>query len=118
MPGKVLANHGIVQRDADGYRLNIDVKSLSPENRNELIRLFFDLFEPERRAINQLIDTIRPDITKKDASVQGFNIGTNCGDTSGQTVAHAHVHLIPCRQGDVQDPRGGVRWVIPGKAVL
>ena len=77
---------------------------------------FFDLFEPERRAINQLLDELRAEIMKKDASVSGFNIGMNNGDTAGQTVGHAHVHLIPRRQGDVQDPRGGVRGVIPGKA--
>ena len=77
---------------------------------------FFDLFEPERRAINQLLDEIRAEIMKKDALVSGFNIGMNSGDTAGQTIGHAHVHLIPRRQGDVQDPRGGVRGVIPGKA--
>jgi diadenosine tetraphosphate (Ap4A) HIT family hydrolase len=54
---------------------------------------------------------------RKDASVSGFNIGINNGDTAGQTVDHAHVHLIPRRQGDVKDPRGGVRGVIPGKAI-
>ena len=77
---------------------------------------FFDLFEPERRAINQLLDGLRAEIMKKDPSVSGFNIGMNNGDTAGQTISHAHVHLIPRRQGDVQDPRGGVRGVIPGKA--
>lgn len=77
---------------------------------------FFDLFEPERRAINQLLDGLRAGITKKDPSVSGFNIGMNSGDAAGQTIGHAHVHLIPRRQGDVQDPRGGVRGVIPGKA--
>src|SRR6516165_9440685 len=66
---------------------------------------FFDLFEPERRAINQLLDEVRTDIMKKDASVTGFNIGINSGNTAGQTVDHAHVHLIPRRSGDVQDPR-------------
>ena len=77
---------------------------------------FFDLFEPERRAINQLLSGLRVEIMKKDASVSGFNIGMNNGDAAGQTIGHAHVHLIPRRQGDVQDPRGGVRGVIPGKA--
>ena len=76
---------------------------------------FFDLFEPERRAINQLLDGLRAEITKKDP-VGGFNIGINSGDVTGQTIGHAHVHLIPRRQGDVKDPRGGVRGVIPGKA--
>jgi ATP adenylyltransferase len=78
---------------------------------------FFDLFEPERRAINQLLDELRKEMMNKDDSVSGFNIGMNKGDIAGQTVAHAHVHLIPRRQGDVQDPRGGVRGVIPGKAI-
>jgi ATP adenylyltransferase len=78
---------------------------------------FFDLFEPERRAINQLLSGLRVEIMSKDASVSGFNIGMNNGDTAGQTISHAHVHLIPRRDGDVQDPRGGVRGVIPGKAV-
>jgi ATP adenylyltransferase len=77
---------------------------------------FFDLFEPEKRAINQLLDALRVEIMKKDASVSGFNIGMNSGDAAGQTIGHAHVHLIPRRQGDVPDPRGGVRCVIPGKA--
>jgi diadenosine tetraphosphate (Ap4A) HIT family hydrolase/5-methylcytosine-specific restriction endonuclease McrA len=78
---------------------------------------FFDLFEPERRAINQLLVDLRAEVTSKDASVRGFNIGINNGDTAGQTVGHAHIHLIPRRLGDVQDPTGGIRAVIPGKAI-
>jgi diadenosine tetraphosphate (Ap4A) HIT family hydrolase len=77
---------------------------------------FFDLYDPERRAISKLLDKVRDGIVKKDSSVSGFNIGINNGYTAGQTVGHAHVHLIPRRQGDVQDPTGGVRGVIPGKA--
>ena len=77
---------------------------------------FFDLFEPERRSINRLLVGLRAEIVTKDASVTGFNIGINSGNTAGQTVDHAHVHLIPRRPGDVQDPRGGIRGVIPGKA--
>ncbi len=46
----------------------------------------------------------------------GFNIGVNDGRAAGQTIAHAHVHVIPRYAGDVSDPRGGIRWVIPGKA--
>jgi diadenosine tetraphosphate (Ap4A) HIT family hydrolase len=43
----------------------------------------------------------------------GFNIGVNDGEAAGQTIAHAHVHIIPRYAGDVSDPRGGIRWVIP-----
>jgi diadenosine tetraphosphate (Ap4A) HIT family hydrolase len=46
----------------------------------------------------------------------GFNVGVNEGLAAGQTVPHAHIHVIPRRHGDVADPRGGVRWVIPAKA--
>ena len=46
----------------------------------------------------------------------GYNIGVNVGASAGQTVGHAHVHLIPRYQGDSADPRGGVRWVLPAKA--
>ena len=45
----------------------------------------------------------------------GFNIGMNCEESAGQTVFHAHIHLIPRRDGDTPHPRGGVRGVIPGK---
>ena len=48
-------------------------------------------------------------------SIDGFNIGMNCGETAGQTIFHCHVHLIPRRKGDVENPRGGVRHIIAGK---
>jgi diadenosine tetraphosphate (Ap4A) HIT family hydrolase len=47
----------------------------------------------------------------------GWNLGVNVGVAGGQTVMHVHVHLIPRRAGDVADPRGGVRWVVPERAV-
>jgi diadenosine tetraphosphate (Ap4A) HIT family hydrolase len=50
------------------------------------------------------------------SGVDGVNVGLNSGVAAGQTVDHAHVHVIPRRTGDVADPRGGVRWVIPGRA--
>jgi len=77
---------------------------------------FFDLYEPERRAMNLLLDEVRTQIEGADPSVTGFNIGMNCGGDAGQTVSHAHIHLIPRRHGDVEEPRGGVRGVIPGRA--
>ena len=46
----------------------------------------------------------------------GYNIGFNVGEAGGQTVFHLHIHVIPRYAGDVEDPRGGVRKVIPGKA--
>lgn len=77
---------------------------------------YFELFEPERRAISLLLDRVRLSVLDSDKSVDGFNIGMNCGEVAGQTIMHCHVHLIPRRRGDVEQPRGGVRGVIPGKS--
>jgi diadenosine tetraphosphate (Ap4A) HIT family hydrolase len=52
-----------------------------------------------------------------DRRPDGYNIGINVGVAAGQTVAHAHLHVIPRYQGDVADARGGIRWVIPARAV-
>ena len=52
-------------------------------------------------------------IFKQDSSVKGFNIGTNAGKSAGQSIMHCHIHLIPRRDGDVENPQGGVRSVIP-----
>ena len=73
---------------------------------------YFDLHQPELNAINQLLQELKSDIVKEDDTVTGFNIGINAGESAGQTVFHCHVHLIPRRVGDVDDPRGGVRGVI------
>ena len=53
---------------------------------------------------------------QEDLQPDGFNIGLNDGEAAGQTILHAHIHVIPRRNGDVGDPRGGVRWIIPEKA--
>jgi diadenosine tetraphosphate (Ap4A) HIT family hydrolase len=52
-----------------------------------------------------------------EVSTAGFNVGVNDGIAAGQTVMHGHVHVIPRSDGDVADPRGGIRWVVPDKAV-
>jgi diadenosine tetraphosphate (Ap4A) HIT family hydrolase len=75
----------------------------------------FDLSRPETNAYNELLRTAKRDIEKTDPKVAGFNVGFNYGEASGQTVKHCHLHLIPRRVGDVDNPAGGVRNVIPGK---
>ena len=77
---------------------------------------YFDLEAVEKSAIDELLDEARIEILRHDATVAGFNIGANVGMAAGQTIFHCHVHLIPRRRGDVANPRGGVRAVIPGKA--
>ena len=77
---------------------------------------YFDLVPGEDSAVRHLLSSLRQEIEAADAAVEGFNIGINVGEAAGQTIFHCHVHLIPRRRGDVANPRGGVRAVIPGKA--
>jgi len=70
---------------------------------------YFDLHQPERSAIDQLLLDRKQAIEAEDATVTGLNVGMNCGRDAGQTISHAHVHLIPRRKGDVGNPDGGKR---------
>ena len=79
------------------------------------IKDYFDLTNEELLACNNLIKIVKNEITNKDKSVKGFNLGTNIGKVSGQSIHHCHFHLIPRREGDVENPQGGVRSVIPNK---
>jgi diadenosine tetraphosphate (Ap4A) HIT family hydrolase len=76
---------------------------------------FFELEAAERAEMFGLLDQCREKVLKQRAP-DGFNIGLNEGLAAGQTVMHTHLHLIPRYRGDLPDPRGGVRWVMPGKA--
>ena len=69
----------------------------------------------EIQACNELIVETKNQILKEDPAVKGFNIGTNVGKVAGQSIMHCHIHLIPRREGDVENPQGGVRSVIPLK---
>ena len=74
----------------------------------------FELNEEEWGAVWSMVGVVRRELAEEEVP-DGFNIGVNDGTAAGQTIAHAHVHVIPRRTGDVEDPRGGVRWVIPAK---
>jgi diadenosine tetraphosphate (Ap4A) HIT family hydrolase len=75
----------------------------------------FDLPDEEQAALWRLVALVRSKLVSE-LHPDGFNVGVNDGPAAGQTVLHAHVHVIPRRAGDVADPRGGVRWVVPAKA--
>jgi len=76
------------------------------------------LFDLPVEAQTELWETVRPvrEILIERFKPDGFNIGVNDGTAAGQTVAHAHVHILPRYLHDVPDPRGGIRWIIPPKA--
>ncbi|WP_229727586.1 HIT family protein [Sporolactobacillus putidus] len=80
------------------------------------IETYFDLSQEEKGAIDKLIVKGKLLLDKK-YSPDGYNIGTNCGFVAGQTIFHCHIHLIPRYKGDVENPQGGVRGVIPEKCI-
>jgi len=79
------------------------------------VKDYFDLTNEEVIACNELIKDVKKEIELKDSTVKGFNVGTNSGKASGQSIMHCHIHLIPRRVGDVENPQGGVRSVIASK---
>ena len=103
-------DHTFVIRDAfpvtEGHTLFIPKRHVAD---------YFDLNPNEKSDIQELLQKHKAMIEVNDESVDGFNIGINVGATAGQTVFHVHVHLIPRRIGDVDNPKGGVRGVIPAK---
>ena len=76
---------------------------------------YFELSQPELNAIHRLVHELKSQLMNHDPSITGFNIGFNSGKDAGQTIFHCHMHLIPRRKGDVQNPKGGIRNTIPGK---
>ena len=73
------------------------------------------LNDKEILACDDLIKKLQQKISLEDSTVKGFNVGTNSGKVAGQSIFHCHIHVIPRREGDVENPQGGVRSVIPSK---
>ena len=96
----------------DSYPVSKDHCLIIPKRH---IKDYFELSEEELIACDKLIKIVKDEIISKDDSVKGFNLGTNVGKVSGQSIFHCHFHLIPRRYGDVENPQGGVRSVIPSK---
>lgn len=76
---------------------------------------FFELRPAEQAAMLSLLARARADLEREFAP-DGYTLGINDGAAAGQTVPHVHLHLIPRHRGDADDPRGGIRWVLPAKA--
>jgi diadenosine tetraphosphate (Ap4A) HIT family hydrolase len=97
----------------DGYPLAEGHTLVVPR---EHVASLFDLGVDEQMAVWRLVADVRSALARR-FGPDGFNVGLNDGQAAGQTVSHAHVHVVPRYSGDVPDPRGGVRWIIPKKAV-
>ena len=97
----------------DGFPLSPGHSLIIPKRH---VGSFFEITTAEKIAILNLIDLAK-NVVSTEHLPNAYNIGVNDGPAAGQTVPHLHVHLIPRYINDVKDPRGGVRWVIPEKAV-
>jgi diadenosine tetraphosphate (Ap4A) HIT family hydrolase len=107
----LLSNHiGWVIRDA--YPVSPGHTLVIPKRH---VGSFFDLTDDERNGLMALLAQAQAGLAAECAPA-GYNVGINDGAAAGQTVPHLHIHLIPRFEGDLPDPRGGVRWVIPHKA--
>ncbi len=95
----------------DAFPVSIGHTLIIPRRHVESI---LDLSEDEYEACFQLVREAAMGIGKQ-FETTALNIGVNCGAAAGQTIEHAHIHVIPRRKGDVENPRGGVRHVIPSK---
>lgn len=109
---RIIAENNLAYAIRDGFPVT-DGHTLFIPKRH--VSDYFGLVQSEVNAINMLIQEQRTLLMTSDSSIEGFNIGMNCGEVSGQTVFHCHVHLIPRRRGDVANPRGGVRHIIADK---
>lgn len=76
---------------------------------------YFDTTPEERLALAEGLDVAKAAV-EREYSPDAFNIGINDAPAAGQTVPHCHIHLIPRYKGDVEDPRGGIRWMLPERA--
>ena len=103
-------DHAVVIRDgfpvSEGHTLVIPKRHVSS---------WFETHAIEKAAILQAMDESKLQLDEQHAP-DGYNVGINDGEAAGQTVHHLHVHLIPRYKGDSDDPRGGVRWIMPDKA--
>jgi len=76
---------------------------------------FFDLHDNELDDLGKVLKKQRQLLLSLDKEITGFNVGVNAGVDAGQSIMHCHIHLIPRRKGDMDNPKGGVRGVIPSK---
>lgn len=109
---RIVAQNDLAMVIRDGFPVSPGHTLLIPKRH---VGSFFDLAEAEVQAMMTLLKKAKADLDKE-FNPESYNIGVNDGPQAGQTVPHVHMHLIPRYEGDVKDPRGGVRWLIPEKA--
>jgi diadenosine tetraphosphate (Ap4A) HIT family hydrolase len=109
---RIIEEYNSVVVIKDNYPVSKDHCLIVPKRH---VSDYFSMTTAEKMDSDNLLRILQKRISSSDSTVTGFNIGINCGESAGQTIFHAHLHLIPRRVGDTPNPRGGVRGVIPDK---
>ncbi len=111
-PHRIVAQGELAVAYRDGFPLSLGHTVIIPRRH---VATLFEATETEQAALLHMLARAKE---KLDALHQpdGYNIGINHGQAGGQSVPHLHIHLIPRYRGDKEDPRGGVRWILPDKA--
>ena len=112
--GRVIASNELCYAIRDDFPVTEHHTLIIPKRH---VSDFFELHQPEINAVHSLLDEMKQWIEELDETITGFNVGINSGEDAGQTIFHCHIHLIPRRKGDMENPRGGVRGVIPDKRI-
>lgn len=105
-----MAENGLAYAMADGFPVTPGHTLVIPRRH---VADYFDLSPEEVVACHELTKEVRQRVLAEQHGIKAFNVGVNAGAAAGQTVFHCHFHVIPRREGDVADPRGGVRHVLP-----
>ena len=108
---KIVAKNTLAYAVKDEYPVTIGHRLIIPKRH---ISDYFGLSTAEVSATNQLLHIVKEQLSAEDKTITGFNIGMNAGESAGQTIFHCHIHLIPRRDGDVDNPKGGMRHVVNG----
>jgi diadenosine tetraphosphate (Ap4A) HIT family hydrolase len=111
-PERIIDSNYLALVIRDGYPVSAGHTLVIPKRH---IGSWFDITQAEQQALLDLLAKAKA-VLETEFKPDGYNIGINDGPTAGQTVPHLHMHLIPRYMGDQEDPRGGVRWIIPRKA--
>lgn len=108
---KVLFNRHIWKAVLDEYPVTEGHTLIIPQ---EHVETYFDLSDSQKESLHYAIDAVKKILDEK-YHPQGYNIGINCGTAAGQSIPHCHIHVIPRYEGDVENPRGGIRGCIPSR---
>jgi diadenosine tetraphosphate (Ap4A) HIT family hydrolase len=111
-PERIIDSNDLALVIRDGYPVTPGHTLVIPKRH---IGSWFEITQAEQQALLDLLAKAKA-VLETEFMPDGYNIGINDGPTAGQTVPHLHMHLIPRYKGDQEDPRGGVRWIIPEKA--